>query len=111
MTNENSAQTSLKEHIRQDLTAAMKSKDKATTSALRMLLAAIQAEETSTGTRTELTDEDVLKVIAREIKSVANPQRFTATMGAMSLPTLNSLKSKSSKNISHSSWMIPSLPS
>lgn len=68
MTNENSTQASLKEHIRQDLTTAMKSKDKATTSALRMLLAAIQAEETSTGTRTELTDDDVLKVIAREIK-------------------------------------------
>lgn len=32
-----------------------------------MLLAAIQTEETS-GTKHELTDEDVLKVIAREIK-------------------------------------------
>lgn len=61
-------QGSLKERIRQDLTTAMKAKDKPTTSALRMLLAAIQAEETSTGTRTELTDDDVLKVIAREIK-------------------------------------------
>lgn len=72
-TAENTAQArdpqgSLKERIRQDLTTAMKAKDKPTTSALRMLLAAIQAEETSTGTRTELTDDDVLKVIAREIK-------------------------------------------
>lgn len=64
----NGSAGSLKERIRQDLTTAMKSKDKATTSALRMLLAAIQAEETSTGTRTSLTDEQTLKVIAREIK-------------------------------------------
>ena len=66
----NNTEGSLKERIRRDLTTAMKAKDKPTTSALRMLLAAIQAEETSTGTRSELTDDQTLKVIAREIKKL-----------------------------------------
>lgn len=57
----------LKATIRQDLTTAMKARDKLSTSALRMLLSAIQAEETS-GARLELEDATVLKVIAREIK-------------------------------------------
>ena len=46
----------------------MKDRDKARTSAIRALLAAIQAAETDGGSRHDLTDEDVLKVIAREIK-------------------------------------------
>lgn len=57
----------LKSRIRDDLKAAMKAKEKQRTGTIRMLLAAIQAEET-TGTKHEATDEDVLKVIAREIK-------------------------------------------
>ncbi|MDY3126852.1 MAG: GatB/YqeY domain-containing protein [Corynebacterium sp.] len=57
----------LKEQIRTDLKSAMKAKEKDRMTAIRSLLAAIQAEETS-GTRHEITDEDVLKVIAREIK-------------------------------------------
>ena len=57
----------LKETIRGDLKTAMKAREKERTSAIRALLAAIQAEETN-GARHELTDEDVLKVIAREIK-------------------------------------------
>lgn len=56
----------LKERLRADLTAAMKARDKLTTATLRMVLAAIQAEEVS-GTRSrELSDDDVLKVLARE---------------------------------------------
>ena len=58
----------LKETIRADLKTAMKDRDKARTSAIRALLAAIQSAETDGGSRHELTDEDVLKVIAREIK-------------------------------------------
>ncbi|OIS01646.1 glutamyl-tRNA amidotransferase [Corynebacterium diphtheriae] len=57
----------LKNKIRADLTTAMKTREKERTGTLRMLLAAIQTEETS-GSKHELTDEDVLKVIAREIK-------------------------------------------
>ncbi|MEK0127895.1 GatB/YqeY domain-containing protein [Corynebacterium marquesiae] len=57
----------LKETIRADLKTAMKAKEKQRTSAIRALLAAIQAEETN-GSRHELEDVDILKVIAREIK-------------------------------------------
>lgn len=57
----------LKNQIRADLKTAMKAREKERTGTIRMLLAAIQAEET-TGTKHELTDEEVLKVIAREIK-------------------------------------------
>jgi uncharacterized protein YqeY len=47
---------------------AMKSRDKLRTATLRMLLAAIQTEEVSGKQARELTDEDVLKVLAREAK-------------------------------------------
>lgn len=57
----------LKNQIRADLKTSMKAREKERTGTIRMLLAAIQTEET-TGTKHELTDEDVLKVIAREIK-------------------------------------------
>ena len=56
----------LKQTIRADLKTAMKAKEKQRTSAIRALLAAIQAEETN-GSRHELEDADILKVIAREI--------------------------------------------
>lgn len=56
----------LKERLRSDLTGAMKSQDKLRTATLRMLLAAIQTEEVSGKQARELTDEDVLKVLARE---------------------------------------------
>lgn len=57
----------LKKKIREDLTTSMKARDKDTTGTLRMLLSALTQEET-TGAKHELTDEDVLRVIAREIK-------------------------------------------
>jgi uncharacterized protein len=59
---------SLKATLRTDLTAAMKSKDPLRTSTLRMLLAAIQTEEVAGKQARELTDEDVVKVLARESK-------------------------------------------
>ncbi|MCB0924771.1 MAG: GatB/YqeY domain-containing protein [Mycobacterium sp.] len=58
----------LKERLRADLTAAMKSQDKLRTATLRMLLAAIQSEEVAGKQARALTDEDVLKVLARESK-------------------------------------------
>lgn len=56
----------LKDRLRADLTAAMKSQDKLRTATLRMLLAAIQTEEVSGKQARELTDPDVMKVLARE---------------------------------------------
>lgn len=58
----------LKDQLRSDLTQAMKSQDKLRTATLRMLLAAIQSEEVAGKQARELTDEDVLKVLARESK-------------------------------------------
>ncbi|KUI22873.1 glutamyl-tRNA amidotransferase [Mycobacterium sp. GA-1285] len=58
----------LKERLRNDLTAAMKSQDKLRTATLRMLLAAITTEEVAGKQSRELTDAEVLKVLARESK-------------------------------------------
>ncbi|HKV19277.1 MAG TPA: GatB/YqeY domain-containing protein [Mycobacterium sp.] len=56
----------LKDRLRTDLTASMKAQDKLRTATLRMLLSAIQAEEVSGKQSRELSDDDVLKVLARE---------------------------------------------
>lgn len=58
----------LKERLRADLTAAMKAQDKLRTATLRMLLTAIGNEEVAGKTSRELTDDEVLKVLARESK-------------------------------------------
>lgn len=60
------AMAELKSRLRTDLTAAMKARDKLRTATLRMLLAAIQAEEVSGKQARELSDDDVIKVLARE---------------------------------------------
>ena len=74
----------LKETIRADLKTAMKAREKERTRAIRSLLAAIQAEETN-GSRHELTDEDVLKVIAREIKKRRESAEVYAENGRQEL--------------------------
>ncbi|HBC8576443.1 TPA: GatB/YqeY domain-containing protein, partial [Corynebacterium striatum] len=74
----------LKETIRADLKTAMKAREKERTSAIRSLLAAIQAEETN-GSRHELTDEDVLKVISREIKKRRESAEVYAENGRQEL--------------------------
>ncbi|GAS87531.1 GatB/YqeY domain-containing protein [Mycolicibacterium brisbanense] len=56
----------LKDRLRADLTAAMKSQDKLRTATLRMLLAAIQTEEVSGKEARELSDAEVIAVLARE---------------------------------------------
>lgn len=74
----------LKDQIRKDMTAAMKAREKERTGALRMLLAALQVEETS-GSKHELTDEDVLKVVAREIKKRRESAEVYAEAGRQEL--------------------------
>ncbi|WP_006243902.1 GatB/YqeY domain-containing protein [Mycolicibacterium tusciae] len=61
----------LKQRLRADLTAAMKSQDKLRTATLRMLLAAIQTEEVSGKGARELSDADVMKVLSKEAKKRA----------------------------------------
>lgn len=58
----------LKSQLRSDLTTSMKAKDKLRTATIRMLLAAIQTEEVSGKEAHDLTDEQVLKVLAKESK-------------------------------------------
>jgi uncharacterized protein YqeY len=61
----------LKDRLRADLTASMKAQEKLRTATLRMLLSAIQAEEVSGKESRELSDTDVLKVLAREARKRA----------------------------------------
>ena len=58
----------VKEQLRTDLTTAMKARDELTASTLRMVLTAITNEEVSGKQARELTDDEVLKVVAREGK-------------------------------------------
>jgi uncharacterized protein len=61
-----SVMAELKSRLRSDLTDAMKAKDKLRTATLRMLLAAVQTEEVSGKEARELSDDEVLKVFAKE---------------------------------------------
>ncbi len=59
---------SVKEQLRTDLTVAMKARDELTASTLRMVLTAITTEEVAGKQARELSDDEVLKVVAREGK-------------------------------------------
>lgn len=59
--------STLKEQLRADLTSAMKSRDELTRDTLRMTLAAVMTAEVSGSAAHELSDEDVLAVIRREV--------------------------------------------
>jgi len=58
----------LKDRLRADLTASMKARDELTTASLRMALTAIGNEEVAGKASRELSDEEVLTVLAREAK-------------------------------------------
>ncbi len=57
----------LKDRLRTDLTASMKARDEVRTRTLRMVLTSVSNEEVS-GTAHELSDDDVLRLIAREAR-------------------------------------------
>jgi uncharacterized protein YqeY len=59
---------SLKDQLQSDLTDAMRAKDDVRRSTLRMALTAITNEEVSGKAARELSDDDVLKVLTRELK-------------------------------------------
>lgn len=63
-----SVMSALKDRIRADLTTAMKARDPLVTGTLRMALAALTNEEVSGSRARELSDQDVAKVLAREVK-------------------------------------------
>jgi len=58
----------LKNRLRTDLTTAMKARDELRTATLRMVLAAVSAEEVSGKEARELSDDEVLAVLRREAK-------------------------------------------
>ncbi|WP_436493276.1 GatB/YqeY domain-containing protein [Actinokineospora sp. HUAS TT18] len=58
----------LKNRLKSDLTTAMKAREKTRTASLRMGLAAITTEEVAGDEARELTDEEVQKVLAREVR-------------------------------------------
>ena len=58
----------LKDKLRDDLTAAMKARDELRTATLRMVLAAVSAEEVAGKQARELSDDEVQAVLRRESK-------------------------------------------
>ncbi|HTJ71311.1 MAG TPA: GatB/YqeY domain-containing protein [Actinospica sp.] len=60
--------TTLKAQLRSDLTTAMKARDELRSATIRMALAAITTEEVAGKSARELSDEEVLKVLGREVK-------------------------------------------
>lgn len=56
------------EKIQNDLSVALKSKDEATVSTLRFLLAAVKDKEIELNKRGKLTDEEVIGVIQKQVK-------------------------------------------
>ena len=58
----------LKARLQADLNTAMKARDELTTATLRMTLTAVTTEEVAGKSARELSDDEILKVIAREAK-------------------------------------------
>lgn len=71
----------LKDRLRSDLTEAMKAQDKLRTATLRMLLAAVQTEEVSGKQARELSDGEVLRVLAREVRKRGEAAQIYVTNG------------------------------
>ena len=62
------SESTLKATVQRDLTSAMRERDQVRAGTLRMALTAISTEEVSGKEARELTDDDVLKVLAKEAK-------------------------------------------
>jgi uncharacterized protein YqeY len=58
----------LKDRLRDDLTAAMKARDEVRVRTLRMALTSVTKEEVAGSSARELSDDEVLRVLAREAK-------------------------------------------
>ena len=60
--------TTLKKQLQEDLTASIRARDELRSGTIRLTLSAITNEEVAGKVARELSDEEVLKVIAREAK-------------------------------------------
>jgi uncharacterized protein YqeY len=77
----------LKDRLRDDLSAAIKSRDTVTVATLRMALTAITTEEVSGSSARELSDDEVLAVLAREAKKRREAAEVFADAGRDELAT------------------------
>jgi uncharacterized protein len=73
--------TDLKGRLRTDLTAAMKGRDELRTATLRMVLAAVSAEEVAGKEARELSDDEVQGVLRREAKKRREAAEAFASAG------------------------------
>jgi len=73
--------STLKERLRSDLTAAMKSRDELVKATLRMTLTAIGTAEVAGVEARELSDDEVLAIIAKEAKKRAESAEAFAGAG------------------------------
>jgi uncharacterized protein YqeY len=73
--------TDLKERLRTDLTAAMKGRDELRTATLRMVLAAVSAEEVAGKEARELSDDEMQGVLRREAKKRREAAEAFASAG------------------------------
>ncbi len=70
------------DRLTQDLTTAMKARDADRTSVLRQAIGAVRAEEKAGPTVKELTEQDVLGVLAREAKKRRESAQIYTDAGA-----------------------------
>ena len=73
--------TPLKERLRTDLTAAMRSRDKVRSGTIRMVLAAVQEAEVAGKEARQLSDEQVLDVVVREARKRREAQQAFSDAG------------------------------
>ena len=77
----------LKEQLQSDLTTAMKSRDELRASTLRMALTAITTEEVAGKQARQLSDDEVVKVLARESKKRREAAEAFSAAGREELAT------------------------
>jgi uncharacterized protein YqeY len=77
----------LKDRLRADLSTAIKSRSTVTVATLRMALSAITTEEVAGATARELSDDEVLAVLAREAKKRREAAEVFAAAGRDELAT------------------------
>ncbi|MCE6996820.1 GatB/YqeY domain-containing protein [Saccharothrix sp. S26] len=84
----------LKARLQADLTAAIKNRETVRAGALRMTLAALTTEEVSGKSARELSDDEVLKVITREVKKRKEAAEAFAGAGRTEQAELEQAESK-----------------
>ena len=77
--------TQLKERLRTDLTAAIRSRDKVRSGTIRMVLSAISEAEVAGSEAVELSDAQVLDVLVREAKKRREAEEAYTTAGRAEL--------------------------